>query len=124
VGLPTGTTVEVENLFYNVPARRKFLKSDTTERRHITSLIMRYAMAYPSVRFALYGEGREAFRTAGNGTLADVIVATLGLDVFREMVEITPIERHRADLPDIQVFGYTTTPNETRSNRSQIILFV
>lgn len=124
IGIPTGTSIEVENLFFNVPARRKFLKSDTTERRHITNLITRYAMAYPAVRFALYNDNREAFRTSGNGSLADVLADIFGIETFREMVEITPVEQRRVDLPPIEVYGYTTTPNQTRSNRSQIMLFV
>jgi DNA mismatch repair protein MutL len=124
IGAPAGTTVEVANLFYNVPARRKFLKSDTTERRHITNFIMRYAVAYPNVRFALYMDGNEAFRTSGSGDLAEVIVDTLGLEVFRDMLEVTPQPSTRPDLPPITVYGFTTNANQTRSNRSQIILFV
>lgn len=124
VGAPAGTTLEVRGLFYNVPARRKFLKSDTTEKRHISNLLMRYAMAYPTVRFGLHFDGREAFRTGGSGDLADVIVDTMGLDVFKDMVEVSPLENLRPDLPPIEVYGFSTTANQTRSNRSQIILFV
>jgi DNA mismatch repair protein MutL len=124
VGAPQGTSVEVANLFYNVPARRKFLKSDSTERRHISNLLMRYAMAYPSVRFSLFVDDRESFRTAGSGDLADVVIDTLGLDIFRDMVEVSPLSSHRPDLPDVSVSGFTTAPRQTRSNRSQIILFV
>ena len=124
IGIPTGTTVEVRNLFYNVPARRKFLKSETTERRHVANLITNYAMAYPQVRFSMHVDGKESFRTSGSGNLADVIVDTLGIEVFRDMVEILPMDNPRPDLPPIKVYGYTTLPNQTRSNRSQIILFV
>ncbi|HET7377647.1 MAG TPA: DNA mismatch repair endonuclease MutL, partial [Anaerolineae bacterium] len=67
IGAPTGTVITIENLFYTVPARLKFLKSDTTERRQIDLLISRYAMAYPSVRFNLIHAGRTAFQTTGNG---------------------------------------------------------
>ncbi|HLA45885.1 MAG TPA: DNA mismatch repair endonuclease MutL, partial [Aggregatilineales bacterium] len=123
IGAPPGTTVEVANLFYNVPARRKFLKSESTERKHITNLISRYAMAYPGVRFAMTIEEREAFRTSGSGDLADVIIDTMGIEVFRDMVEVSPVESRRADLQLIEVSGFTTTPAQTRSNRSQIILF-
>jgi len=124
IGAQSGTTIQIENLFFNVPARRKFLKTESTERRHISNLLMRYAMAYPDVRFSFQVEGREAFRTSGNGVLSDVVIDTLGLDVFRDMVEVIPLPNRRPDLPPIRVHGFTTTPNQTRSNRSQIILFV
>lgn len=124
VGAPAGTVVEVRDLFYNVPARRKFLKSDATERRHVTTVVTNYAMAYPDVRFQLLVSGREAFHSPGSGALADVIVEALGLDVFHDMVEVAPLPPHRPDLPPIAVSGYTSVPGYTRANRSQIILFV
>src|SRR5262245_20904704 len=65
IGTPVGTVISVENLFYNTPARYKFLKSETTERRHIDTLVTRYAMAYPNVRFTLVQDGRETFGTSG-----------------------------------------------------------
>ncbi|MCI0710156.1 MAG: DNA mismatch repair endonuclease MutL [Chloroflexi bacterium] len=124
VGAPSGTVIEVRDLFYNVPARRKFLKSEATERRHITTVVTNYAMAYPDVRFQLLTGGRETFNSPGSGELADVIVASMGLDVFREMVEILPLPPHRPDLPPIEVYGYSSIPGFTRSNRAGIILFV
>src|SRR5690606_21598840 len=80
VGVPGGTVITVENLFFNTPARLKFMKKETTEKRHIAEIVSRYAMAYPSVRFVLEQDGREAFRTHGTGALADVIVSAMGLD--------------------------------------------
>jgi DNA mismatch repair protein MutL len=74
VGAPRGTLVSVENLFYNVPARLKFLKKESTERRHVGALLSRYAMAYPQVRFVLLQGGKEALRTPGSGSLRDVLV--------------------------------------------------
>ncbi len=124
IGAPVGTTVEVADLFYNVPARRKFLKSDATEKRHIVTVVTQYAIAYPDVRFQLGVEGRETFHSSGGGDLADVVIAAMGLDVFREMVEIVPLAPLRPDLPPIEVWGYTTTPTLDRANRSQIHLFV
>lgn len=124
IGAPSGTVIEVKDLFYNVPARQKFLKSEATERRHITTVVTEYAMAYPNVRFQLVVNGREAFHSPGSGDLADVIIAALGLDIFREMVEVSPLPPHRPDLPLIEVYGFASTPNLNRSNRTQIILFV
>src|SRR5574341_58205 len=67
IGAPQGTVVSVENLFYNVPARLKFLKSETAERSHIAALISRYAIAYASVRFKLTFDSRTVFQSSGSG---------------------------------------------------------
>ena len=123
-GAPIGTVVTVENLFFNTPARLKFLKSESTERKHIAQLVTRYAMAYPQVRFRLVQDGRAQFHSTGSGDLADVLVDVFGLDVFREMIEVGPTALERADLPPIEVYGFASAPNLTRSNRSHIVLFV
>jgi DNA mismatch repair protein MutL len=124
VGAPAGTVLTVENLFYNTPARMKFMKADSTERRHITQLVTNYAMAYPEARFRLIAEGREQFHSTGSGDLADVLVEAFGLDVFREMIEVSPQPAARPDLPHIDVYGFTSAPNLNRSNRSHIVLFI
>jgi len=124
VGAPVGTVITVENLFFNTPARLKFLKADSTERRHITQLISHYAMAYPTVRFRLIQEGREQFHSTGSGDLADVLVEAFGLEVFKEMLEVGPQPPARPDLPAIDVYGFTSTPNLNRTNRGHIVLFV
>ena len=67
VGAPVGTVLRVENLFYNVPARLKFLKTDTTERRAIDALVTRYALAYPNVRFKVTDGKQATLQTAGDG---------------------------------------------------------
>ncbi|MCZ2094903.1 MAG: DNA mismatch repair endonuclease MutL [Anaerolineae bacterium] len=123
-GAPAGTVVEVENLFFNTPARLKFLKADSTERRHIAQLVTNYALAYPGVRFKLVQEGREQFHSTGSGSLADVLVETLGLETFRDMLEVQPQPPSRPDLPPVEVWGYTSSPGLNRSNRQQIVLFV
>ncbi|MBI5961058.1 MAG: DNA mismatch repair endonuclease MutL [Chloroflexi bacterium] len=123
-GAPIGTVISVENLFFNTPARLKFLKSESTERRHILQLITQYAMAYPSVRFRLLQEGREQFHSTASGDLADVLVEAFGLEVFRDMIEVSPQPLNRPDLPPIEVYGFTSAPALNRSNRSQIVLFV
>lgn len=124
VGAPRGTVITVEHLFFNTPARLKFMKADATERRHIDSVITRYAMAYPNVRFSLTQDGRPTLSTTGNGSLADVLVETLGLDIVREMLPILPSDRQRADAPPIEVYGYTSTPTLHRNTRSFITVFV
>ena len=121
IGLPAGTTITVENLFYNTPARLKFLKAENTEKRHIALVVTRYAMAYPQVRFVLEQDGRESFRSAGNGQLSDVLVAGLGVDTFRDMIEI---DREATPGGPIRVYGYTSMPSLNRADRSRITLFV
>lgn len=121
IGAPSGTVISVENLFYNTPARLKFLKSDQTEKRHITHLITRYAMAYPHVRFNLVQDGREMLHTTGSGELADVILQVMGLDQFKQML---PVEVQSIDEAKINVLGYTSIPSLYRADRGQISLFV
>ncbi len=102
-GAPAGTVVTVENLFYTVPARLKFLKSDTTERRQIDALISRYALAYPAIRFHLSHNGRTAFQTTGNGSLNDVLIAVYGLEVAEQMIALPsppPLRQHPLGLPE------------------------
>jgi len=123
-GTPVGTVITVENLFFNTPARLKFMKAEATERRHIDSVVTRYAMAYPNVRFTLVQDDRLTFGTSGNGDLADVLVEALGLDIMREMIEVSPLEPPRPDLPSISVYGFTSAPSLNRNTRSHITLFV
>lgn len=121
VGAPKGTVIRVENLFFNTPARLKFLKADSTEKRHITSVVMNYALAYPHVRFVLHIDGRETLHTHGTGAVADVLLNLFGIDEFRQMVEIPPLE---AGDYGVQVRGYTSTPEFSRADRTRILLFV
>src|SRR5512139_514120 len=87
-GAPAGTVITVENLFYTVPARLKFLKADATERRQIDALISRYALAYPAIRFHLIHNGRTSFQTTGNGSPPDVLIAVYGLEVAEQMIQL------------------------------------
>ncbi|MFN8452939.1 MAG: DNA mismatch repair endonuclease MutL, partial [Anaerolineae bacterium] len=118
VGAPGGTVITVENLFFNTPARLKFMKKETTEKRHIAEIVSRYAMAYPQVRFILEQDGREVFRTNGSGSLADVIVSAMGLDGVKNMLEVDDTQG------DIRVYGFTSAPSMNRADRSRITLFV
>lgn len=126
IGSPQGTIITVENLFFNVPARLKFLKKEATERKHVSALISRYAMAYPHVRFRLVMEGREALQTPGSSDLRDVLIQVYGIETVSQMipVELIPDSTPRADLHPVGVIGYAGLPGLNRSNRSQITLFV
>ncbi len=120
-GRPAGTAVTVNDLFYNVPARRKFLRTPRTERRHIDALTTRYAMAYPGLRFTLSHDGRITFQSTGSGDLQDVLVSVHGASAASQML---PVDASGDDQSDVQVSGYVSAPSLHRSNRTQITLFV
>jgi DNA mismatch repair protein MutL len=122
IGRPPGTTVTVENLFFNVPARRKFLRSDRTERRHIDRWVTRYAMAYPGLSFTLSHGEQSAFRSPGNGELRDVFAAIYGLEIGESALEILSNGRQGQDV--IQVSGLVGPPSFHRANRTYITVFV
>ncbi len=117
-GAPVGTVVRVENLFYNVPARLKFLKAETTERRAIDTLVTRYALAYPHVRFTLRQDGRPALQTSGNGNRREVLAALYGVDVAQQMLEVIFVEEVAS------ISGFISPTSLTRSHRREITLFV
>jgi DNA mismatch repair protein MutL len=118
LGAPQGTVVNVENLFYNVPARLKFLKKDTTERQQIDALVTRYAMAYPQVRFRLTHDGSQTLQTSGNGERREVLAAVYGVEIARQMLEVSLEDEQ------IQVAGFVSPVALTRSNRKEITFFV
>lgn len=119
IGSAEGTTVEVKDLFFNVPARRRFLKSDTTERGRISRLVKRYAMAYPNRRFELGSEGRIQLQTSGNGDPIEVLAKVYSLELAQQMIPVT-----KASSQDITVSGFVGAPFVNRSNRREITLFV
>lgn len=124
VGAPSGTSITVENLFYNTPARLKFLKGDQAEKRQIATFVTRYAMAYPQLRMILTQDQQEIFRSSGSGNLGDVVVQAFGLAAFREMLEVQSEESLPALRSAIRVHGYVSQPDLHRKDRSRIILFV
>jgi DNA mismatch repair protein MutL len=101
-----------------VPARLKFLRALVTEKRHISALVTRYAMAYPAVRFRLAHDGRLVFRSSGSGELKEALVAVQGLDTVKQMLEV------RGEDSGVRVYGYTSAPSLSRANRTQITFFV
>ncbi|MCJ7432621.1 MAG: DNA mismatch repair endonuclease MutL, partial [Anaerolineales bacterium] len=118
IGAPIGTVVRVENLFYNVPARLKFLKTDVTERRAIDSLVTRYALAYPDVRFKL-SEGKNiSLQTAGDGDRRAILAALYGVDVAKQMLEVL------SDEAGLKLSGFISPTSLTRSNRKDMTFFV
>jgi len=120
LGRPVGTTVLVENLFYNTPARLKFLRADTTEAGHIARLASSYALAYPERRITLQNNDRLVLRTTGTGALLDAIIAIYGLDVAERTIVVPPSD----GASGIRVWGIIGAPSVHRPNRQDIVLFV
>ena len=118
VGCPPGTVVRVENLFYNVPARLKFLKTDRTERRHIDRVVTNYALAYPEVRFQLRHGSQTSMQTSGAGDLREVLAVIYGVDTAKQMIAVVAEEN------DMGIEGFISPPNKTRSNRREMKFFV
>ncbi len=118
VGAPIGTVVRVEDLFYNVPARLKFLKTDVTERRAIDHLVTRYALAYPYVRFKLADGNNVTLQTAGDGDRRAILAALFGVETAKQMLEVL------AEEEDLQLSGFISPTSLTRSNRKEITFFI
>ncbi|MEZ4833476.1 MAG: DNA mismatch repair endonuclease MutL [Caldilineaceae bacterium] len=144
-GLPVGTVVNVEHLFYNVPARKKYLRQPSTEAGHIRTMLQRAALVHPDRRFSLIVDGRMVFQSTGSGDALEVLSKIYSVDDARQLI---PVGRSKAsqfggtpdDLPDevdfmdvapvaapsspVIVSGYISLPTVTRANRSYIDLFV
>jgi DNA mismatch repair protein MutL len=118
IGVPVGTVVRVEDLFYNVPARLKFLKADVTERRAVDTLVTRYALAYPSVRIKLSDGKSVTLQTSGDGDRRAILAALYGVEIAKQLLEISSQEE------GMGLSGYISPTALTRSNRKDITLFV
>jgi len=117
-GMPVGTRVTVQDLFYNVPARLKFLKTDTTERRHIEALVTRYALAYPDVRWQLIVDDKPSLETSGNGDRREVLSSMYGVEIAKQMLAVEFEEE------SYHIHGFISPISLTRSNRREITVFV
>ena len=113
-----GTTITVSNLFYNTPARLKYLKSEQTELANCASFIERLALANPSISFTLTNDGKEIVKTSGSNNLLKTINEIYGLDVAKNMLEI------KASNDDFDLYGYVCKPEILRSNRNYLITIV
>lgn len=117
-GAPYGTQIEVRDLFFNTPARFKFLRSDATERRYIAEYVASTALAHPEVAFRLEMEGREILRTPGDGRLKEAIAAVYGRRTASELLAV------EWDSPWACISGYVGRPALARGNRSAESAFV
>ncbi len=111
-GAPDGTTFLVRQLFYNVPARRKFLKTPMTEAGHVQDLLMRLALSHPEVSFTFINNGQTKMRTSGNGKLKDVIYSIYGREAAANLIELD------YSMDGLVMKGYLGKPVITRGNRN------
>lgn len=118
VGIPTGTVIQVEDLFYNTPARLKFLKREQTERQQIDALVTRYALAYPERTFQLIQDGKTVLHTSGNGDRREVLSQLYGVELGKQLLEVDFFDE------GVKITGFISPISQTRSNRKEITFFV
>jgi DNA mismatch repair protein MutL len=116
---PRGTTITVRDLFFNVPARRKFLRSEATESFHLTNLVTHYALAHPEIAFTLTNNGREVLRTAEAKDLRERAYQIFGAEFLDNLLELDGGQSQVA-----RVRGYVSAPRERRTSRDAQYLFI
>lgn len=117
-GAPCGTTIIVRDLFFNTPARMKFLKTDRSEGGYISALMDRLALSNPHVSFKLIQDGKSTLSTDGSGKLLDVIYAVFGKEVTKGMLQAD------ATLQQVRVYGYVAEPTVTKNNRNYQLCYI
>ena len=118
VGCPNGTSITVENLFYNTPVRYKFLKKDFTESGYIEDMVARIALVHPEIAIKLISSGKVLIQTSGNGNIHDVIYGIYGKDIAENLIDIN------YEYENVKVTGVIGKPVISRSNRANQIFFV
>lgn len=118
-GCPEGTTMVVRDLFYNTPARMKFLKKDFTEAGYILGVVQHAALSHPEIAFTLIRDGKHVFTTDGKGKLIAPVFAVFGKEMTASMIEVPRTERN-----GMTVYGYIVKPHAGRPNRSMQHFFV
>ena len=118
IGAPLGTTVLVRNLFYNTPARKKFLKTPSTEGSYIAEMMEKIALSHPDIAFQFSQDGRSRFHTSGSGDLLEVIYRVYGRDTADSLVPV------RSENDMFRIEGYLGKPEMVRSNRNMEVYFI
>ncbi len=116
--LKKGTSIKVTNLFYNTPARLKYLKSDAFELQSCVSFVERLALSHPKISFSLFHEDHVIVKTSGSGDLKKTIHEIYGVSVSSKMIEV------KASNDDFDLYGYICKPEILKSNRNHMITFV
>lgn len=117
-GCPDGTTIVIRDLFYNTPARLKFLKKTTTESNYVAALVDKIALSHPEVSFRMIRDGKQTLTTTGNGDLLSAIYSVFGNSFASTLIPVT------YEYENIKIEGYTCTPLQSRANRSMQNFFV
>ena len=132
-GCPEGTTIAVEDLFYNVPARRKYLKQESTEFAHVNTVVASYALANPDVAVSLTHGDRETFSTTGQGDLRETVMSVYGREVAESMISVGAGSGANADDDDADSFpdgpldgvhGLVSHPETNRAGREYLSTYV
>lgn len=118
VGSPVGTTIIVRDLFYNIPARLKFLKKDVQEGNYIASVLERIALSNPHISFQFIRDGKLAFRTPGDGDLKSAVYAVFGKEFTASLLPVN------SECNGIKVYGFITKPTAGKGNRTMQTFFV
>lgn len=118
VGAPFGTTFIIRNLFYNTPARRKFLKSKTTEASYIAAIVEKIALSNPGISIRFIVNSNSKLHTSGNGRLKDIIYTIFGKDVASNIIETD------SQFENMKIKGYIGKPVVTRGNRNNMVYFI
>ena len=113
-----GTDLSVENLFYNTPARLKYLRNPHTEQANITNIIHKFALSYPNVAFELHVDEKITFKTYGDGDVHKILSKIYNMGVARNMIDFS------GSNDDYKVFGYISVPEETRASKNYINIFI
>ncbi|HEY6216075.1 MAG TPA: DNA mismatch repair endonuclease MutL [Pyrinomonadaceae bacterium] len=116
---PRGTTIAVRDLFFNIPARRKFLRSEATETYHLTNLVTHYALAHPEIAFTFVNNGREVVRAAPATDLRERAYQIFGAEFLENLLEV-----NLGDAQLARVTGYVSAPRDRRTSRDSQYLFV
>lgn len=118
-GCPEGTTIIVRDIFYNVPARMKFLKKDVSEGNAVSTLMDRIALSHPEISFTLIRDGRQVMKTLGDGQLSTAVYQVFGKSFFDSLIEVD------YDLGGIHVDGFVTKPvSSVKANRSMQMFYI
>jgi len=117
-GIKQGTSITVNNIFNNLPARKKFLKSYSTELKYIKSIVMNLALGFPNIQFQLFHDSRKILLTSGNGNMLDIVSEIYNIEVADNLFQLLP------DIPNDMFHGYISNNMIQNSNRNKIKLFV
>ena len=113
-----GTDLSVENLFYNTPARLKYLRNPHTEQANITNVIHKFALSYPNISFELHVDGKITFKTYGDGDVHKILSKIYNMSVAKNMIDFS------GNNDDYKVYGFISVPEETRASKNYIHIFI